>query len=106
MEADPANAPSRSDIRRRMALLAGIVLVADQITKPVMLDWIFFPPMRVSVLPFLDFVPVWNPGISFGMLAGGGVATKVILTMIALVVSAWLLWKARLTRGSNDLVPG
>ena len=69
MEADPANAPSRSDIRRRMALLAGIVLVADQITKQVILDWIFFPPMRVSVLPFLDFVPVWNPGISFGMLA-------------------------------------
>ena len=110
MEADPANAPSRSDIRRRMALLAGIVLVADQITKQVMLDWIFFPPMRVSVLPFLDFVPVWNPGISFGMLAGGGVATKVILTMIALVVSAWLLWKGpsyqRLERLGAGLIVG
>ena len=110
MEADPANAPLRSDIRRRMALLAGVVLVVDQITKQVMLDWIFFPPQRVSVLPFLDFVPVWNPGISFGMLAGGGVATKVILTTIALVVSAWLLWKGpsyqRLERLGAGLIVG
>ena len=46
-----------------------LVLAADLVTKQVMLDWIFDPPRRVPVLPFLDFVPVWNPGISFGMLA-------------------------------------
>lgn len=86
------NAPQMM-LRRRMLIIAAVLLVADQITKQVMLDWIFFPPQRVSVLPFFDLVPVWNPGISFGMFADGGVATKVILTAFALVVSGWLVWK-------------
>ena len=110
MEADPVNTPSRPDMRRRMGLIAGLVLVADQFTKQLMLDWIFFPPQRVSVLPFLDLVPVWNPGISFGMLAGGGVVTKVALTVIALAVSVWLLWKGpsylRLERLGAALIVG
>ena len=59
-----------------------------------MLGWIFEPPRRVAVLPFLDFVPVWNPGISFGMLANGGIAVTVMLTLLAFAVAGWMLWKA------------
>jgi signal peptidase II len=94
----PADEQSRPPGRRPTLflppVLALFVLVADMVTKQVMLDWIFDPPQRVKVLPFLDFVPVWNPGISFGMLASGGIMVTVILTGLAFVVAAWLLWKA------------
>ena len=109
MEADPANAPLRSDIRRRMALLAGVVLVVDQITKQVMLDWI---SSRRSACPCCPSLILYQSGTRglVSALAGGGVAAKVILTIIALVVSAWLLWKGpsyqRLERLGAGLIVG
>ena len=90
----PAEAQDRLPSRRPALGLALAVLLADLVTKQVMLSWIFEPPRRVSVLPFLDFVPVWNPGISFGMLASGGPAVKHALTGLAFAVAAWMLWKA------------
>jgi len=80
--------------RRPVLLLAILVLAADLLTKQMMLGWIFDPPRRVQILPFLDFVPVWNPGISFGMLAEGGVVVTVMLTGLAFAVAGWMLWKA------------
>jgi len=90
----PADEQGRPAGRRPAVFLALAVLLADLLTKQLMLGWIFDPPRRVPVLPFLDFVPVWNPGISFGMLASGGMLVTVILTVLAFAVAAWMLWKA------------
>jgi signal peptidase II len=82
-------------IGRRLVLVIGLaVLVADLITKQIMLGWIFDPPQRVEILPFLNFAPVWNPGISFGMLADAGGAVPILLTALAFAVAAWMVWKA------------
>ncbi len=96
---------------RRQILLVGLaVLVADLVTKQVMLGWIFSPPQRVEILPFLNFTPVWNPGISFGMLADAGGAMPAILTAVAIAVAAWMVWKAptfrRLERIGAGLIAG
>ena len=90
----PAEEQGRPPGRRPALVLAFAVLAADLVTKQIMLGWIFEPPRRVAVLPFLDFVPVWNPGISFGMLANGGIAVTVMLTLLAFAVAGWMLWKA------------
>ena len=90
----PAEEQVRPPGRRPALVLAFAVLAADLVTKQIMLGWIFEPPRRVAVLPFLDFVPVWNPGISFGMLANGGIAVTVMLTLLAFAVAGWMLWKA------------
>ena len=80
--------------RRQVLLVALAVFVADLVTKQVMLDWIFFPPQRIEILPFLNFVPVLNPGISFGMLADAGWAMPALLAAFAFAVAGWMLWKA------------
>ena len=80
--------------RRQVVLVGLAVFVADLVTKQVMLGWIFAPPRRVEILPFLNFTPVWNPGISFGMLADAGGLMPVILTLVAVAVAAWMVWKA------------
>ena len=80
--------------RRQVMLVALAVFVADLVTKQVMLGWIFYPPQRIEILPFLNFVPVWNPGISFGMLADAGWAMPVLLSALAFAVAGWMVWKA------------
>ena len=69
-----------------------LIILADQVTKQIMLDLIFDPPRRIEILAILNLVPVWNRGMSFGMLAGGGAFVPIGLTGLAIAVSAWLFW--------------
>ena len=69
-----------------------VITVADQVTKQIMLDLIFDPPRRIEILAILNLVPVWNRGMSFGMLADSGALVPVGLTGLAFAVSAWLFW--------------
>ena len=96
---------------RRLILGIGqAVLIADLMTKQFMLGWIFDPPRRVEVLPFLNFAPVWNPGISFGLLADAGGVMPMLLTALAFAVAAWMVWKApafqQLERIGGGLIAG
>ena len=98
-------------IGRRQVILIGLaVFVADLITKQVMLGWIFDPPRRVEILPFLNFAPVWNPGISFGLLADAGGVMPMLLTALAFAVAVWMVWKApafqQLERIGGGLIAG
>jgi len=77
-------------------LLAAITLVADQSVKSWVLHGAHLADGHTLVLlPFLNFVLVWNHGITFGMFAG--VASKIILATIAsgviLALLAWL-WRS------------
>jgi len=84
---------------RRLAgyALAAAVLAADQGIK----FWVLGnTPLQsgavLTVLPVLNFVMVWNHGITFGLFAG--VASKALLAAVALVVVAVLgvwLWRCR-----------
>ena len=93
-------------LRRRVILVALAVLFVDLATKQVMLGWVFDPPQRVEILPFLNFVPVWNPGISFGMLSDGGSAMPFLLSLLAFAVAAWMIWKAPRFRSGERLGAG
>lgn len=91
---------------RQMVLIFAAVLVLDQITKQVMLDWIFAVPQIVMILPFVNFVPVWNPGMSFGMLAEGGEITRYGLSLLALAVTLWLFWQHRILTKAQRIAGG
>ncbi len=70
------------------------VLGLDQISKEIMLNLIFRPPRLIEIAAMLNLVPVWNRGMSFGMLADGGAVVPIGLTLLAIAVSAWLFWMA------------
>ena len=67
------------------------VLIADQISKQTMLDLVFNPPRYIEIGLLLNIVPVWNSGMSFGMLADGGLIVRIGLTVLAFVVSGWFV---------------
>jgi signal peptidase II len=78
-------------------LMAIIVLAADQGSKYAVLHPLHLQDERVlTVLPVLDFVLVWNHGITFGMFAG--TASKVFLatgaSVVVLALFGWL-WRTR-----------
>ena len=82
-------------------IAAAVALVADQGSKLFMLYGAGFiqmaPGSSVPVLPFFNLVMVWNPGISYGLFpASGRVGTFLLvgLSVLAVAVLSWLLWRA------------
>lgn len=94
--------------------LALDVIILDQITKWLVLEWIIRPHLsgrensslglfewfsnserllfaRIEVTSFFNFVMVWNEGISFGMFKNGMTEFLIVATTgISLLFAAWL----------------
>jgi signal peptidase II len=96
--------------RLRLGLgIALVVLALDQALKAVMLHLVFDlpPPITpaswhppIEVTGFFNLVMVWNRGISFGLLDGGGAWMPWVLALIALgVVAGLIVWLRRVDRG-------
>ena len=83
---------STSQNLRVFLLVFGVILLADQFSKHIMLDLLFDPLRYVEVNSVLNFVPVWNSGMSFGFLSDGGIWVRIGLTVLAFLVSFWFVW--------------
>jgi signal peptidase II len=82
---------------REIGLIAAAAgLAADQGSKLFMLyalGFVHMPPgENIPVLPFFNLVMVWNPGISYGLLAAIGTPGLIALTMAGLAGLTWWLW--------------
>lgn len=75
-----------------------LVVGVDQGSKA----WIYYdlmnPPSVISLLPFLDIILTWNPGIGFGLLKAHSLWGTVALSLMALSISVALgIWLWRTT---------
>lgn len=86
--------------------LAALVLVLDQITKLWALDALQSPPLRIEVLPFWDFVLVWNRGVSFGLFGGGAVPPLALAAVTGAIALGVAVWLARATSWWTVIVTG
>lgn len=78
--------------------IAFAVLVLDQISKWLIVEWVMNPPQVIAMGPFLDIVMAWNRGVSFGMFNQESAWNAPVLSLLALGVSAVLLkwlWKSQ-----------
>lgn len=86
---------------RRVALLAAVVVVLDQLTKAVALERL--PPgVPVDLAPWLSLTLVMNPGLAFGVLAGVPTGWRWVvaaLSLAALVVLARVALRVLPTQG-------
>jgi signal peptidase II len=84
-------------------VVAAVIFALDQACKAVFLyglGWIetLGQPMngkQIEVLPFLDFVMVWNTGISYGLLQADSAFERWLLALFALGVTGFLVWWLR-----------
>src|SRR6266545_6610623 len=85
--------------RQAMALVI-ITLVADQLSKQLLLSYL---TKAGAIMPVIDgffrLVIVWNRGVSFGLMGGDGALPPWVLSAVAIVVCIGLfLWLRRTDR--------
>ena len=67
------------------------VFIADQVSKYWALETLFWPNKSIELLFFVNLVPVWNTGISFGLLAGYSDYMPLIITVTTIVITMCLV---------------
>lgn len=72
--------------------LALVVLVLDQLSKWMVMNWVMDPPRVIPLLPFFNLVVVWNQGVSFGMFGGGAVSPLVFVGLSAAICIGLVIW--------------
>jgi len=78
--------------------LAVLVVILDQISKAWILGLNLGPDGFIQVAPFFRLRLVWNPGVSFGLLAASGPGRWLLVLFAAAVVAGVGAWARGLTR--------
>ena len=99
-----AEAPQRPrapcSVKEWGLVAAAVALLLDQGSKLFLLyglDMVHNAGQSVPLLPFLNLVMVWNPGVSFGMFAADSIEGTVFLATFSLIAVGglgWWLWRA------------
>jgi signal peptidase II len=79
---------------RKWLALAATIVVADQITKYVIVQYLA-GGKTVVLAPFLNLVLVYNPGAAFSFLSDAAGWQRGFFIAVALVASAWIVWLLR-----------
>ena len=83
-----------SKAKKILLILIPIFIFFDQLSKKWMLNNIFDSQRIIEINKYLNFVPVWNKGISFGMLSDFmniNFFMIIITTIISLFLILWFL---------------
>ena len=88
-------------------LTAAAVVVTDQASKAWMMDLLLEPHRIIVIAPFFNLVPVWNKGISFGMMQAHESWAAWGLIGIALAITVTLsFWLATSRRPAEAVALG
>ncbi len=86
-------------LQARALVLAAVVLVADQLSKWLIVDVVLAERRFVEVTSFFNIVLVYNRGVSFGIFADGAATWQPwVLSGLAIAISLGLiywLWQVR-----------
>ena len=86
----------------RYLTLATVVLLLDQLSK-----WWALNNLQLAipeaVLPFLNWLLLFNPGAAFSFLAQGTGWQRWFFTIIGLLASAYIVWLLRQSQGEKLL---
>ena len=73
-------------------VIAASVLVFDQLTKFVMLNYVLNERPGIELTSFFNLVYAWNTGVSFSMFNDSGATGTLLLCLTAALIVAALLW--------------
>ena len=76
---------------RKWLLLAALIVVADQLTKYVAVQFLAAGKV-VVVMPFFNLVLVYNSGAAFSILSDAAGWQRGLFIAIALIASAWIVY--------------
>ena len=76
-------------------LILSLTILLDQLTKYIAFIVLFKEKQVLIINHYLNFRPVWNDGISFGMLQGYGNFGRISFIIIATSISLWIILHSR-----------
>ena len=76
-------------------LILSLTILLDQLTKYIAFIVLFKEKQVLIINHYLNFRPVWNDGISFGMLQGYGNLGRISFIIIAISISSWIIIYSR-----------
>ena len=76
-------------------LILSLTIFLDQITKYIAFVILFKDKQVLFINHYINFRPVWNDGISFGMLQGYGNLGRISFIIIAISISLWIILYSR-----------
>jgi len=76
-------------------LILSVTILLDQLTKYIAFIVLFKEKQVLIINHYLNFRPVWNDGISFGMLQGYGNFGRISFIIIAISISLWIILYSR-----------
>ena len=105
MSVNPQAAPQiqTSPPLTRWLVLAGCLLIVDQLTK-LWFDSSLRYGERVQVLPFFDFTLLYNPGAAFSFLADQAGWQRWFFTVLGLGAAVFMLWMMHTNRTQQRLL--
>ena len=83
-----------SKTKKKLLILIPIFIFFDQLSKKWILNNVFDSQRIIEINKYLNFVPVWNKGISFGMLSDFmniNFFMIMIISCILLFLISWFL---------------
>ena len=92
----------------RLGLLFSLlIIVADQLSKIAVMNYVLADSKPLVVLPFLNMVVVWNRGVSFGLFSHDWVGAPWVLSALAVaIVVLMCVWLTRAQRRLTALALG
>jgi len=85
------------------AVISIMVVIVDFITKKWMLSVLFEIPRQIVVTSFFNLTPVWNKGISFGIMSSHPEIIRFIIPVLALLVILYLIRQIHLQRRMQQI---
>lgn len=80
-------------------VLAGVTILADQISKWWLLTGPLQQPRVIELTPFFNLVTAWNRGVSFSLLHTDSASGPFILSALSVVISiALAIWLLRVAK--------
>jgi signal peptidase II len=89
---------------KRAAIIAGLVLILDQITKAVIVKLFAYGSEREVVDGVFRLVHTRNRGVAFGLLGSSGSVVQIVLLALVSGIVAFIIWQ--LARGGSDGLAG
>ena len=75
----------------RFAAISMVIIFVDFITKKWMLSLLFEIPQQIVITSFFNLTPVWNKGVSFGIMSSHPEIIRFIIPVLALLVILYLI---------------
>ena len=85
------------------AVISIMIVIVDFITKKWMLSVLFEIPRQIVVTSFFNLTPVWNKGISFGIMSSHPEIIRFIIPVLALLVILYLIRQIHLQQRMQQI---